>query len=173
MARRWSVLAAGLLLAAAALVGAVIAQASIPGADGVIHGCYKNSNPAQGALITIDSAASCPSGYTALNWNQTGPQGPAGTNGVSGYEVLRQEFRQADDVPWPVGIMHEFEVACPVGKVPLGGGFDAGQDGGGAGPSLVSSYPITAGSPASWLVGIDPTTPLSYVAVFVTCATMS
>jgi len=176
VARRWSVLAAGLLLAAGALVGAVIAEASIPGPDGVIHGCYKNSNPAQGALLTIDSAASCPSGYTALNWNQTGPQGPAGTNGVSGYEFVREEFRQPGDVQWPVGIPHEFIVTCPTGKVALGGGFDASEDGGGAGPSLVSSYPIGEASPGSggrWQVGIDPTTSLSYVAVFATCANVN
>lgn len=71
-------------------VGAGIAYASIPAPDGTIHGCYKNST---GMLIAIDSSASCPTGYTALNWSQTGPQGPAGTNGtngtngVSGYQV--------------------------------------------------------------------------------------
>lgn len=48
-----------------------IAYASIPGGDGVIHGCYKTSNPAKGSLIAIDSAASCPNGHTRLNWNQT------------------------------------------------------------------------------------------------------
>ena len=50
-----------------------IAYASIPGGDGVIHGCYKTSNPAKGSLIAIDSRASCPNGHAELNWNQTGP----------------------------------------------------------------------------------------------------
>jgi len=69
---------------AAAVIGTGVAYASIPGPAGVINGCYKNSNPGQGALIVIDSTASCPSGTTALNWSQAGPQGPAG---VSGYVV--------------------------------------------------------------------------------------
>jgi hypothetical protein len=68
-----------IVIAVALLLLGGIAYASIPGPDGVIHGCYKNST---GMLITIDSAASCPTGYTALNWNQTGPQGPAGLAGV-------------------------------------------------------------------------------------------
>ncbi len=50
------------------------AYASIPGPDGVIHGCRKTSNPAVGAVIVVDSEATCPSGYEPLNWNQTGPQ---------------------------------------------------------------------------------------------------
>lgn len=69
--------------------GAGIAIASIPGPDGVIHGCYKTSGPAQGALTVIDSTASCPSGTAALNWNQTGPQGAAGpsTGGSTGLDL--------------------------------------------------------------------------------------
>jgi hypothetical protein len=112
------VLAAALLL----VIGAAIAYASIPGPDGVIHGCYKTSNPAQGALIAIDSAASCPSGYTALNWNQTGPQGPAGPQGapgISGYETV-----QANGT-YPSGYVQDMiniEVTCPTGKHVLGGG---------------------------------------------------
>jgi hypothetical protein len=102
------------------LIGGAVAYASIPGPDGVIHGCYKTSNPAQGALLAIDSAASCPSGYTALNWNQTGPagpQGPAGTNGVSGYEVVSQNV----SLPYNGGAVRTFHVDCPAGKVPLSG----------------------------------------------------
>jgi hypothetical protein len=62
-------------------LGAGIAYASIPGPDGVIHACYK---PSDGKLFTIDSSASCPSGTTALNWNQAGAQGPAGPTGPQG-----------------------------------------------------------------------------------------
>jgi len=83
-------------------IGAGIAYASIPGPDGVIHACYKNSNPAQGALLAIDSAASCPSGYTALNWNQTGPPGLAGVHVV---EVAYGDY---------TGQIH-----CPAGETAL------------------------------------------------------
>lgn len=108
----------------------VIAYASIPGPDGVIHACYKNNNPAQGAIIAIDHTASCPSGYTALNWNQTGPQGPvgpqgatgpqgpAGQDGVSGYEQVTQT---ALAQPNATGI--EMEATCPVGKKPIAAGW--------------------------------------------------
>jgi len=83
---RKRLLLAGALGAAGLLIGG-IAYASIPGGDGVIHGCYQTSNPAKGTLIAIDSAASCPNGYKGLNWNQTGPrgeQGPQGPRGESG-----------------------------------------------------------------------------------------
>lgn len=170
--RNWLVAA---LVLAAALLGAGITWASIPGPDGVIHGCYKTSNPAQGSLLVVDSSASCPNGFTALNWNQAGPQGPAGTNGISGYEFIREEFRQPDDVPWPTGVFHEFDVACSAGKDVLGGGIDASNDGSATGASIVSSYPVQRGgsSPAGWHVGVTPDVPLSYVAVFAICANMN
>src|SRR5689334_6444701 len=62
-------------------VAAGVAYASIPGQDGVIHGCYVNRT---GALSVIDSAKKCPSGSTALNWNQQGPKGATGAAGPAG-----------------------------------------------------------------------------------------
>ncbi len=60
----------------------IIAFASIPGANGVIYGCYTNSN---GTLRVIDnSTAQCKSNETALNFNQTGPPGPQGLQGPQG-----------------------------------------------------------------------------------------
>jgi hypothetical protein len=91
--KRIALVVAALLLIG---VGAGIAYASIPGPDGVIHGCYKTSNPAQGALIAIDSAASCPSGYTALNWNQTGPPGLAGVHVV---DIFYSDYTGRIDCP--------------------------------------------------------------------------
>lgn len=71
--------------AAAALVGiAGAAYAAIPDSNGVIHGCYANSD---GSLRVIDSGAgqSCKAKKeTALDWNQSGPQGPAGPQGPQG-----------------------------------------------------------------------------------------
>lgn len=67
-------------VAAVGLVGGT-AFASIPGSTGVINGCYSTKN---GALSVIDSSAKCPNGTTALSWNQTGPQGPAGATGPQG-----------------------------------------------------------------------------------------
>ena len=58
----------------------IIAYASIPDSNGVIHGCYKTSN---GSIRVIDSpAVQCdPRNETAISWNQVGPQGPAGPAG--------------------------------------------------------------------------------------------
>lgn len=94
-----AIVAGGIVLA---LVLGGVAYASIPGPDGVIHGCYKNSNPAQGSVLVVDSAASCPSGFTTLNWNQIGPQGAIGPQGPAGtsYNFKAQNTAGADiDVP--------------------------------------------------------------------------
>lgn len=70
------------IAAAAIILLGVIAFASIPDADGIIHGCYKKSG---GTLRVIDDAVDqCDSrADTAIQWNQTGPQGPAGPRGPS------------------------------------------------------------------------------------------
>ena len=65
----------------AVLFTGIIAFASIPGPDGVIHGCYAKPGD---ALRVIDSATQCKSGETSLNFNQTGPQGPQGLVGPAG-----------------------------------------------------------------------------------------
>jgi hypothetical protein len=86
------------LIAAVLLVaGFGVAQASIPGPDGTIHGCYKNSN---GDLSVVDSTESCPTGYTALNWS-----GGGGT-GSTGYEVIGGTV--VEGVP--------LTLSCPTGK---------------------------------------------------------
>lgn len=86
---RWS--AAVLALVCAGAGGAIVASAAIPDSSGVIHSCYqKNTTDAGGgsALLVVDSAkGKCPSGYTSLTFNQTGPQGipgPSGPPGASG-----------------------------------------------------------------------------------------
>jgi hypothetical protein len=65
---------AGLCLA---LLLGTVALAAIPGAGGVITGCYDKRT---GALRVIDSDAGqkCTSKETQLPWNQTGIQGPQG-----------------------------------------------------------------------------------------------
>jgi Collagen triple helix repeat (20 copies) len=58
-----------------------IAYASIPDANGVIHGCYR---PTTGQLIVAISGKGCEEGWTPLNWNQTGQTGPTGLTGPTG-----------------------------------------------------------------------------------------
>src|SRR5215467_8728868 len=78
------------LLAGAAAALAVVtgsaAYAAVPDGGGIIHACYRSSNPNQGALHVIDTAKgqSCGQSELALDWNQKGPQGPQGPQGPMG-----------------------------------------------------------------------------------------
>ncbi len=62
-----------------------VGYAAIPGSDGVIHSCY-NTAKSHGALRVIDAQAGkqCAKNETALNFNQTGPQGAQGPLGAKG-----------------------------------------------------------------------------------------
>ncbi len=158
-------LAVALIAVLLMAIGAV-AYASIPGPDGVIHACYKTSNPAQGALIAIDSSASCPSGYTALNWNQTGPQGPAGTNGVSGYEHATPASASAVEIATGVWAAGPATATCPTGKVVLGGGVQV--DGGDPGLSTSYSWPSSTNS---WQGAAHGSYDFGGINVYAICAT--
>lgn len=107
----------------ATLVVGGVSYASIPDSSGVVHGCYRTSNPAKGAVTVVDSDAgeSCPSGTASLNWNQIGTQGPAGPQGLAGLPgpIVGQRyvvdgFAQTYDS----GISF---VPCPSGQVPISG----------------------------------------------------
>jgi hypothetical protein len=76
------------LVAGTALVlisgsAAIVSWASVPDANGVIHGCYKTST---GALRVLDTATTkkCPAGTVALTWNRTGRRGATGARGPTG-----------------------------------------------------------------------------------------
>ena len=66
-----------LAIVALLTVAGGVAYATIPDSNGVIHGCYDSKS---GALRVIDPSTSqtCLNKETAVTWNQTGPQGPAG-----------------------------------------------------------------------------------------------
>lgn len=111
--------------------GAGVAYASIPGPGGVISGCYKTSNPGQGALIVIDSSATCPSGTTALNWNQTGPQGPAGPTGPAGPQATAQDVTSQVTYTVPpsgwTSLTERPIINCPSGTLAINGGVQSEQ----------------------------------------------
>ena len=71
------------LLAGGTAAGAAIASPT--DSSGVIYGCYttKALNGSH-ALVLQDVGTTCPSGTTAINWNQQGPAGPAGPAGPTG-----------------------------------------------------------------------------------------
>lgn len=154
-------------LAAAGAVGAGVAYASIPGSNGVINGCYKSSG---GDLKVIDSSASCASGYKPLNWNQAGPQGPAGANGVSGLET-RVASGAAD-----AESIKSIAVSCSSGKRALGGGFEFSNPG--ADVNIVASTPTGASGSGTdnatgWVAEFNNhETTTKNVSVWVVCATV-
>src|SRR5215211_7052626 len=80
--RRQPLLRAIALGGVALLLAVGVTSASIPAADGTIHGCYdKNS----GKLSVVDApGVTCDNNETAISWSQTGPQGPQGPQGPIG-----------------------------------------------------------------------------------------
>jgi Collagen triple helix repeat (20 copies) len=83
-AKKLGLLAAALVTAVALGTGiAVAAGVTLPfsGDGNTINGCYSSG----GALkVLTPSEPTCPSGYTSISWNQTGPQGPPGPTGPQG-----------------------------------------------------------------------------------------
>lgn len=69
------------LFAIALALGAGVAVASIPDADGTIHGCRNLTN---GALRVIGGRRHCRDYEKPLNWSVRGPQGPVGPQGPPG-----------------------------------------------------------------------------------------
>jgi hypothetical protein len=67
-----------------------IAYASIPDANGVIHGCYNSDNGALRVFGKSKDFQQCNAGEKPLDWSQTGPTGltgptgPTGTSGATG-----------------------------------------------------------------------------------------
>src|ERR1035437_6655491 len=70
--------------------GAYAAVTTIPGPDGVIHGCYQKAKKptltttSQGLLRVVPTGKKCLKSEVALQWNQKGNPGLNGTNGAKG-----------------------------------------------------------------------------------------
>jgi hypothetical protein len=83
MRKRWTFSAAAVLAVAAAST----AFATIPSADGVIHGCFKQF---AGTLRLVQAGEACAAKERPIAWNaqgpkgDTGPAGPAGPQGPAG-----------------------------------------------------------------------------------------
>jgi hypothetical protein len=195
--RRWFAVAG---LAVGAAVGATgIAYASIPDADGTIHGCV---NKGSGILRVIDpsTGATCAASETPLTFNQqgtpglpgpsgpagptgpagatgaTGDTGPAGTAGVSGYEVVHSIGPRSTDS------IQRGDATCPAGKKVLSGGgyptFDAGQSPDFYQIAIHASRPLTTVSPNdTWHVEAVTTETRPdlawHLVVFAVCATVN
>jgi hypothetical protein len=120
-------------LAAAVVGGAVaaaIAFATIPASNGTINGCYDPAIDPH-PMSVVDDPADCKK--TLLPFNQTGPQGPAGT--VGGVQLAFAEILPLDEAREVYGAT----VNCPAGRVLLSGGFDLG--------SHAENYEVAASKP--------------------------
>ncbi len=72
---------AGVLLLGGGIAAASGVTLPFSGDGNTIDGCYSSG----GALkVLTPSEPTCPSGYTPIQWNQTGPQGPQGPTGSPG-----------------------------------------------------------------------------------------
>ena len=165
---------AGVLGAAALLVAvAGVATGAIPGGGGVISGCYEKRT---GILRVIDAEAGkrCVSIENSISWNQEGPPGPAGAQGVQGPPGPAGAQGPAGPAG-PAGTVVrlgplEAEVSsahCLIGEVTTGGGGVALGTGG----ALSHSRPFTSAgttSPIGWTVrGANP---LGLVQAYAVCA---
>lgn len=122
--RKHARLLIGSSLAIVLLAGGVaFAVGTIPGSDGVIHGCYNNRT---GALRVIDPAStSCADKESPIFWNQEGAPGDDGTDGTNGIPVS-QTCPEGDYVS---GIAADGSLTCT--SLPGGGTSDPDTDGDG------------------------------------------
>lgn len=153
----------GLAIIAVLISFGGVAYASIPGPDGVIHGCRKTTD---GSARIIDSAASCPSGFTAINWNQTGPQGPVGATGATGAAgpsgpimVIRVDSGPITVAP---GQYNQITTSCPVTPgsqqptVPIASNWYINQNGdAGSFPDLTEHSSGPTEGDTSWTITIS------------------
>ena len=117
------------------IAGAV--QASIPGPNQVIHGCYSLSgaNRTGGTTLNIvnSTKASCGRTLRPIAWNQKGPRGargptgpigakgvkgatgPTGPVGISGRQIVRVSVQD------PPNTTATAQAQCPTGEKVLGG----------------------------------------------------
>jgi hypothetical protein len=79
-------LSPAMVVAVLALIVAIggVAAASIPGAGGVIQGCYDPTAAAPHALSVVDATSDCRSPSVLLPFNQQGPAGAQGAKGDQG-----------------------------------------------------------------------------------------
>jgi hypothetical protein len=148
------VAAAVTLTAGGAAVGATLASSPVD-ASGVIHGCYSNLDVnGSRAFFLQDAGKSCPSGTTAITWNQAGPQGPAGPAGPAGaVGPTGPAGAGATGAPGPAGPTGPAGAAGatgpagPAGPVgPTGPAGPPGSAGPGPSPDNNSDNPVIVGT---------------------------
>lgn len=93
------------------LVGGTLGRASAAGDPAVINACAGKN----GSLRLVANPQDCRDAESPVQWNASGPAGPQGAPGVSGYEIATVVHLV------PPGL-NELMVTCPGEKVVTGGG---------------------------------------------------
>lgn len=188
VARVLTVVALGLVLVVAA---SGFAMAAIPDSGTKVYtACMSDDGSIR--LINYENGKRCKNAEKTRTWNQEGPAGADGAQGlkgdtgdqglkgdtgdqgppgVYGYEVVSQAFSMTLAVEYGTS-----SVDCPVGKVPIGGGYDysdlftknvATKEKNFMG----ASYPTETGWAVKWYHGIDNLA-INFT-VYAVCATAS
>jgi hypothetical protein len=93
--------AATVALVLALTTGAFAAASSIPGPDGVIHGCYQKQ---KGNLRLVSAGKKCLRSESGITWNQQGLQGAKGNTGATGAQGQQgPQGSQGPAEPFPTG----------------------------------------------------------------------
>jgi hypothetical protein len=145
--RAWTVISIAALTLGVG--GGVTAYASIPDGNGVIHGCYNKVGNLR--VINTDTGQACRNAETALTWNRTGPQGPAGPSSLAVSTVTGG----------PAGVDPEntnrVVVSCPQGQIGIAGTWFVSHNGDAVNyPQLVTqaSGPAENGVSTDWAVSV-------------------
>ena len=139
---RTALIATGVVAAVA--LGTGLAFGAIPGAGGVIQGCYKANN---GQLRLVDSASDCRPSELSISWNQQGIQGPPGPPGPKG-DKGDPGIQGPPGPPGPKGDKGDPGIQGPPGPPgPKGDKGDPGPPGpsGLSGLQVVTSPPLVVG----------------------------
>jgi hypothetical protein len=131
------------LVAGGTAAGAAIASGPVNG-SGVIHGCYTTKAiKGSHSFVLQDIGTSCPTGTTAITWNQhgpAGPQGPAGATGAqgpAGPSTAGPSGLDVEIIEGPLGESGTSTATCPADHpYVLGGGSTQGSG------SIAASLPV-------------------------------
>ena len=117
---RWALAALITGLVAASVFGVAVVG-GIPGPNGVIRACYKESN---GDVRLVENSNDCRNNETFIRWNQTGQAGPAGPAGAQGPQG-NPGSQGPQGVPGPQGQAGPQGPQGPQGPAGAGGGVRA------------------------------------------------
>jgi hypothetical protein len=135
------------VIATAALVFAAggFAVATIPTADGTIHGCYATN----GGQLRIVQHTKCKKREKAISWNK---DGPASVKVRSTTVTLRYKCNLISGTYWCGAPERNVTVHCRSGERATGGGYGQGSNG-----AMVSdTYPSpTTGTPTGWTARVS------------------